>query len=111
MAGKKAKSMNNTMKLPGKLPGEKIASFCRKHHIRKLSFFGSVLRDDFSAESDIDVLVEFEMGHVPGLSFFTMQDELSEIFGHKVDLNTKNFLSPYFRNKVIAEAEVQYVAR
>ncbi len=94
-----------------KLPRERIASFCRKHHIRKLSFFGSVLRDDFSAESDIDVLVEFERGHVPGLSFFAMQDELSEILGQKVDLNTKNFLSPYFRNKVIAEAEVQYVAR
>jgi predicted nucleotidyltransferase len=80
----------------------RIAEFCRKHHIRKLAFFGSVLRDDFRPDSDVDVLVEFEPGHVPGLAFFAMQDELSELLGRRVDLNTPGFLSPYFRDAVIA---------
>lgn len=87
----------------------RIAAFCRKHHIRRLSLFGSVLRNDFRSDSDVDVLVEFEPGHVPGLAFFAMEMELSEILGHKVDLNTPGFVSPYFRDQVLAEAEVQYV--
>jgi uncharacterized protein len=87
---------------------EAIADFCRRHHIRKLAFFGSVLRDDFRPESDVDVLVEFEPGHTPGLAFFNMEAELSEILGRKVDLNTPQFLSRYFRDEVQAEAEVQY---
>jgi predicted nucleotidyltransferase len=86
----------------------KIAEFCRKHHIRRLAFYGSVLREDFRPDSDVDVLVEFEPGHVPGLAFFAMEAELSEILGRKVDLNTPNFLSPYFRAQVEAEAEAQY---
>ncbi len=86
----------------------RIARFCRKHHIRRLSFFGSVLRSDFSPASDVDVLVEFEPGHTPGLRFFTMQEELSQILGRRVDLNTVHFLSPYFAEEVRAEAEVQY---
>ena len=89
---------------------EKIAEFCRKHHVRKLALFGSVLREDFGPDSDVDVLVEFEPDHVPGLAFFTMENELSEIMGRKVDLNTPGFISDYFRDRVIAEAEVQYVA-
>lgn len=84
--------------------------FCRSNHIRKLSFFGSVLRDDFGPESDVDVLVEFEPGFTPGLRFFDLQYELSEMLGCEVDLNTPDFLSAYFREKVMAEAEVQYVA-
>ncbi|MGH7826436.1 MAG: nucleotidyltransferase family protein [Candidatus Binatia bacterium] len=88
----------------------KIANFCRKHHIRKLAFFGSVLREDFGPDSDVDVLVEFEPGHTPGLAFFAMEAELSEILGRKVDLNTANFLSRYFRDEVLAEAEIQYAA-
>ncbi|HUF42505.1 MAG TPA: nucleotidyltransferase family protein [Verrucomicrobiae bacterium] len=87
---------------------EKLAQFCRRNHIRRLAFFGSVLRDDFGPESDVDVLVEFEPGHAPGLSFFRMQDELTELLGRKVDLNTPQFLSRYFRDRVLAEAEVQY---
>jgi predicted nucleotidyltransferase len=87
---------------------EKIADFCQRHHIRRLAFFGSVLRDDFTPDSDVDVLVEFDPGHVPGLSFFSMENELSQILGRKVDLNTPQFLSPYFRDHVLAEAEVQY---
>jgi predicted nucleotidyltransferase len=89
---------------------ELLAVFCRKHHIRKLGFFGSVLRDDFTSESDVDVLVEFEQGHVPGLAFFTMERESSEILGRKVDLNTPAFLGRYFRNDVLKEAEMLYVA-
>lgn len=89
---------------------DKLADFCHKNHIRKLAFFGSVLRDDFEPDSDVDVLVEFEPGHTPGLAFFAMEAELSEILGRKVDLNTQKFLSRYFRDQVVAEAEVQYAA-
>ncbi|MGA2032578.1 MAG: nucleotidyltransferase family protein [Thermoguttaceae bacterium] len=92
------------------LPADKIADFCRRHHIRKLSLFGSVLRDDFRPDSDIDVLVEFEPGARTGLAFFAMEIELSELLGRKVDLNTRGFLSKYFRDQVLNEAEVQYDA-
>ena len=70
--------------------------------------FGSILRDDFSPESDVDVLVEFDPEHIPGWEFIDMQDELSELFGRPVDLNTYGFLSPHFRDKVLAHAEVIY---
>jgi len=89
---------------------KRIAGFCRRHRIRRLAFFGSVLRSDFGPDSDVDVLVEFEDTHVPGLAFFTMEKELSEILGFKVDLNTPQFLSRYFRDDVLAEAEDQYAA-
>jgi predicted nucleotidyltransferase len=89
---------------------ERLARFCRRNHIRRLALFGSVLRHDFRPDSDVDVLVEFEPGKVPGLRFFALERELSEIFGRKVDLNTPGFLSPYFRGRILAEAEVQYVA-
>jgi len=92
------------------IPKEKLADFCRRNRIRRLAFFGSVLRDDFTPESDVDVLVEFEPGTRVGLRFFGMERELSEILGHKVDLNTPGFLSKYFRDEVIAEAEVLYDA-
>jgi predicted nucleotidyltransferase len=88
---------------------ERIADFCRRHHIRRLAFFGSVLRDDFTPESDVDVLVEFEPGKTPGFAFFRMEEELSEILGRRVDLNTRNSLSKYFRDEVLAEAEELYV--
>ena len=87
---------------------EKIAEFCRRHHIRRLALFGSVLRDDFRPDSDVDVLVEFEPGHTPGWEFFDMQEEFSRIIGRKVDLNTRGFLSKYFRDRVLTEAEIQY---
>lgn len=89
---------------------QRLTDFCRRNHICKLALFGSVLRDDFHTDSDVDVLVEFEPGHVPGFGFFALEEELAEILGRKVDLNTPNFLSPYFRDRVLAEAEVQYVA-
>jgi len=97
-------------KLKIKVPREKIADFCQRYHIRKLAFFGSVLRDDFGPDSDIDILVEFEPGHTPGLAFFSMQAELSEILGRKVDLNTAGFISKYFRSEVDRESRVEYVA-
>jgi predicted nucleotidyltransferase len=92
------------------VPQTIIVNFCRRHHICKLALFGSVVREDFSPESDVDVLVEFERGHAPGLSFFAMEAELSGILGRKVDLNTPAFLSKYFRDRVLAEAQVEYVA-
>ncbi|HZO30422.1 MAG TPA: nucleotidyltransferase family protein [Chloroflexota bacterium] len=92
------------------IPLDAIKDFCRRHHIKRPALFGSVLRDDFGPESDVDVLVEFEPEHVPGLAFFGMERELSEMLGRRVDLNTPGFLSPYFRNKVQAEATVLYDA-
>ena len=89
---------------------QKLVEFCRTNHIFRLALFGSILRNDFRPDSDVDVLIEFEPGHVPGLRFFTLERELSELLGRRVDLNTPNFLSPYFRGQVLAEAEVQYVA-
>jgi predicted nucleotidyltransferase len=81
-----------------------IAECCRRHRVRPFALFGSILRDDFWPESDLDVLVEFEPGRTPGLAFFGMQEELSERFGRPVDLNTPGFLSRYFRDRVQAEA-------
>ena len=88
----------------------RLAALCRRHHITKLALFGSVLRDEFRPDSDVDVLVEFESGHTPGFAFFAIEDELSQLFGRKVDLNTPGFLSRRFRDAVAAEAEVQYAA-
>ena len=92
------------------VPEQELAAFCRRNHIHRLAFFGSVLRDDFIAESDVDVLVEFDPNHLPGLAFFRMQRELSRILGRKADLNTPADLSPYFRQEAINEAEVLYDA-
>ena len=90
------------------LPAEKIAALCRQHHIRRLALFGSVLRDDFRPDSDVDVLVEFEPGQVPGLEFFGIELELGQMLGRPVDLNTPNSLSRYFRDAVLAEAKTVY---
>jgi uncharacterized protein len=92
------------------ISNEKLATFCRRHRIQKLALFGSVLRDDFTPGSDVDVLVEFEPDSVVGLRFFKMEAELSEILGARVDLNTPGFLSKHFRDKTVAEAKVLYVA-
>jgi predicted nucleotidyltransferase len=92
------------------IPKDKIRDFCRKNHIVRLSVFGSALGKRFSSDSDIDVLVEFELGHVPGFAFFQMEQELSQLLGRKVELSTPNFLSRYFRDQVLREAEVQYAA-
>jgi len=92
------------------IPKDKVAEFCRRNHIIKLSLFGSVLRDDFGPNSDIDVLVEFKPGHVPGFfKLAAMERELSEILnGRRVDIRTPEDLSRYFRDEVMASAEEQY---
>lgn len=95
-----------------KLPEDKIADFCHRHHIRRLAVFGSALREDFRPDSDLDVLVEFEPGHTPGLIRLAgMELELSALVGgRKVDMNTPLCLSRFFRDEVLAEAEPVYVA-
>ena len=90
------------------IPKEDIADFCRRNHIRRLALFGSVLHGDAKPDSDVDVLVEFEPGVRVGLRFFDIQEELSDLIGRKVDLNTPNFLSRYFRDQVPKEAEDLY---
>jgi uncharacterized protein len=91
------------------IPAKALAEFCKRHHIRKLAFFGSVLRDDFGPQSDIDVLVEFEEGHTPGLAFIAIQDELSELLGgREVDLITPKFLNHRIKDRVLKEASVVY---
>ena len=101
----------NEMSAKIQIDKTKIAEFCRRHHIRRLALFGSVLRDDFRPDSDVDVLVEFEPVHIPGLIRLSgMEIELSEMVGRKVDLRTPAELSRYFRQKVLELAEVQYIA-
>lgn len=87
----------------------RIAEFCRENHIRRFALFGSVLRDDFRPDSDVDVLVEFEPGHVPGLlRIARMERELSAIFsGRRVDLRTPADLSRYFRDEVLSTARIR----
>jgi len=90
------------------LSSQQFKDFCQKYHLRQFSFFGSVLRDDFGPQSDIDVLVEFEPGHIPGLDFFLMEVELSKLLGRNVDLQTINFLSPDIRSSVLSETVPAY---
>ena len=99
------------MKARIEMPKEEVADFCRRNHIRRLSLFGSVLRDDFGPESDVDILVEFESGRKPGfMRLAAMERELSEIIGRKADMRTPQDLSRFFRDEVVAGAEVQYAA-
>ena len=89
----------------------RLAEFCRRHHIRRLSFFGSVLGESFRPDSDVDVLVEFEPEHVPGLlGLAGMEIELSELLGRKADVRTAEDLSRYFRDEVVAKAQLLYAA-
>jgi len=93
------------------IPLDRITGFCQRHGIARLSLFGSVLRDDFTPQSDVDVLVEFQPGRTP--DFFDMahmQDELAAIFGHQVDLRTPRDLSKHFRDQVLAGAKVLHAA-
>ena len=89
---------------------EKIAEFCRRPHIRKLAFFGSVLRDDFRPDSDVDVLVEFEPNQrVTLFDMVDLEQELTQLIGRHVDLRTPGDLSRYFRQRVLDSAEGLYV--
>jgi len=92
------------------IPQDRLADFCRRHHVRRLALFGSILREDFRQDSDVDVLVEFEPGHTPSLfKMAALERELSQIVGRGVDLRTPAELSRYFRDDVIRQSEVQYV--
>ena len=89
----------------------KIAEFCRNHGIARLSLFGSILREDFAPNSDIDVLLDFDPGRTPGLlEFAGMMIELATMFGRQVDLKTRGFMSKRILEHVLAEAKVQYAA-
>jgi hypothetical protein len=90
------------------IPSRQIANFCQEHHIRSLAIFGSSARDDYGPDSDIDVLVVFEPGHIPGFDFFLLEIGLSRLLGRKVDLQTANFLSPEIRQSVLSEAVTVY---
>jgi uncharacterized protein len=88
---------------------EKLAEFCRRNHIRHLSLFGSVLRDDFRPDSDVDVLVEFEPGHTPGWEIVDMEQQPSELFGgRKVELVSRKYLYHRLKDRILASAELQY---
>ena len=90
---------------------EAVSAFCKRHHIARLALFGSVLRDDFEPDSDVDVLVEFLPGHIPGLRFVTIEREFSELLhGRRVDMVTPKFLNPRIRDEVLSAAEPLYVA-
>jgi len=93
------------------LDANKLAEFCRRNKIKRLSLFGSALRDDFRPDSDVDFLVEFEPNaHVSLLDLIGMEIELSEMVGREVDLRTPRELSRYFRDEVVEHAQVQYAA-
>ncbi|MGQ0633943.1 MAG: nucleotidyltransferase family protein [Planctomycetaceae bacterium] len=88
---------------------QQIAEFCRRHHIRRLSFFGSVLRDDFRADSDVDVLIEFEPGRTPGLAVFDVEQELSALCGgRRIDMANPRYLNRWIKDEVLATAELAY---
>ena len=97
--------------MPSQVPidREQLAAFCRRHHIRKLALYGSVLRNDFRPESDVDVLVEFEPGHVPGFGIVDIEEKLGQLLGgRRIDLVAEKYLNPRLRERVLASAEVQY---
>ena len=91
-----------------KLPAQRLVAFCRRNHIRRLVFFGSVLQDDFRPESDVDVLVAFDPSHIPGFALIRMQDELSPLLRRHGDLVTARFLDACVRETVVSEAQVKY---
>ncbi len=91
------------------IPKDKIAEFCRRNHIRRLALFGSVLRDDFSPDSDVDVLVEFEPGvRVGMITLAGFEIDLSRFLGRRAEMHTTKGLDPHFRDSVLELAEVQY---
>ena len=87
-----------------------VMAFCRRHHIKRLALFGSVLGDAFRPDSDVDMLVEFESGHVPGLNFISIERECSELLGRRVDLVTPRSLIPPIRARALTNAVPLYVA-
>lgn len=100
--------METTLELPIKIPLARLEEFCKRNDINKLSLFGSVLRKDFTSQSDVDLLVEFFEGKTPGLAIVDLQDELSQMLEREVDLRTAAELSRFFRERVLQEAVVIY---
>ena len=90
------------------IPYQLIEAYCQKHHIRSLAIFGSYIRNDYGPKSDMDILVDFEPGYTPGFDFFSIEAELSELLGRKVDLQTTRFLSPEVRQSALSEAVTVY---
>ena len=97
------------MPSPLAIPVDRIAGFCRRNHIRKLALFGSALRDDFGPDSDVDVLVEFDPGHTPGLRIVDIEEELSRLFGNRrADMVNPKYLNARIKRQVLADAETIY---
>jgi uncharacterized protein len=93
------------------IPKEQIAEFCRRHHIHRLSLFGSVLRDDFRPDSDVDVLVEFEPGYKVGWDIIDIEEEFSRFFERRrVEMINPNYLNRHLRERILASAQLQYEA-
>ena len=91
------------------VPREPLATLCRRHHIRKLSLFGSVLRDDFGPDSDIDLLIEFDAAYAVGFRIFDVEQELSQLLGgRRIDIHNPKYLNRHLRDRVLADAVVQY---
>ena len=88
---------------------EAVADFCRRHHVKRLGFFGSVLRDDFRPDSDVDVLIEFEAGHTPGWEIIDIEEEFGRLLGgRKVDMVNPKFLNRRLRDRILHDVQVQY---
>lgn len=98
--------------MPSRLPidRQRLTDFCRRHHLRRPALFGSVLRDDFGPDSDVDVLYEFEPGHAPGWEIASIEDELAQLIGRRVELVPIKYLNPRLRDRILAGAEMQYAA-
>lgn len=92
------------------IPAAPVSALCRRRRIKRLALFGSALRDDFTPDSDVDLLVEFEPDAAVGLEFFAIERELTELIGRKVDLNTTGFINKRFRDRIQAEAQIVYEA-
>ena len=91
------------------IPQQAVAEFCRHHKIRRLSLFGSILREDFGPDSDVDVLVDFEPGHTVGFRIFEIEEGLSRLVGgRRVDLVNRKYLNPRLRERILAEEEALY---
>lgn len=99
-----------SLNIKSKISKENITNFCKKHNIKKMSLFGSVLRNELTSDSDIDILVEFDKNNTPSFfDLYEMEQELSQYFnGRKIDLRTPADLSKYFRKDVLEKAEVLY---
>jgi hypothetical protein len=102
--------MTSVENIATKFSKDGIELLCRRHHILRLSLFGSQLHGDSTPHSDLDILVEFEVGHMPGFAFAGIQRDLSELLGCNVDLHTAASLSRYFRSDVVSEATPLYAA-